>query len=375
MRIEVFNHFDNEGTLKQMPDQEQMKLLTQIEAVQNKCKKHLAELHAANKNGTLVEDTPILASLHGEINALKSKIDIIQIEKQQLEMIKEHNSKVDDFTQKFSDETALLTELKKLDVFAKDSWMPVDTTEQNQNDIINQTLFLNFEDLEENEQEMLLQRVSETTINETQDHRQSRIQHEIEEGLYLAARHGLSYAKLFHNTDGGYNMEKLKKVMKRVKQDREDGVHPFVDPKMERELDAKIRKVLKLNIGDAKPEPVKEPEEGQQLSYQEHVINSIQDDEERQIAKALANLLNERRSKEQEEDSEDEHLFDDTFSLNDKEIDELRKAYEDETGVHLNKITDAEEYKKAWVEWVTDKIPWHIRQKKQPPTILEATDA
>lgn len=90
---------------------------------------------------------------------------------------------------------------------------------------------------------------------------------------------------------------------------------------------------------------------------------------------ALVNLINERRSKEQQEDSEDEHLFDNTFSLDDKEIQELRAAYEEETGFHLNKITDEEEFKTAWVEWVTNKIPWHIRQKKQPPNILEATDA
>lgn len=98
MRVQVLNHFDKEGTLKDMPDNEKMKLFSQIDAVQKNCKKELANLHIANKNGTLVEDSPVLASLRGEINALKSKIDIIQIEKQQLEMIKEHNSKVDDFT-------------------------------------------------------------------------------------------------------------------------------------------------------------------------------------------------------------------------------------------------------------------------------------
>jgi len=33
--------------------------------------------------------------------------------------------------------------------------------------------------------------------------------------LYLVGRHGLNYAKLFHNLHGGYSMEKLKKVLKR----------------------------------------------------------------------------------------------------------------------------------------------------------------
>jgi hypothetical protein len=48
--------------------------------------------------------------------------------------------------------------------------------------------------------------------------------------MYLSDRHGLDYNKLFFNYDGGYDMERLKTVLKRTKQDREDGVHPFVDP-------------------------------------------------------------------------------------------------------------------------------------------------
>jgi hypothetical protein len=46
--------------------------------------------------------------LSAEIAELRSKIDIIKIEKEQLEMIKDHNNNVDLFTQKFSDRDALI---------------------------------------------------------------------------------------------------------------------------------------------------------------------------------------------------------------------------------------------------------------------------
>jgi len=46
----------------------------------------------------------------------------------------------------------------------------------------------------------------------------------------------LNYNKLYHNKDGGYSMDKLKRVMQRLKQDKEDGLHPFLDPTQEKEL-------------------------------------------------------------------------------------------------------------------------------------------
>jgi hypothetical protein len=44
-------------------------------------------------------------------------------------------------------------------------------------------------------------------------------------------------------------MDKLKKVLKRLKEDREDGLdrHPFLDPQESLKLDEKLRKILRLN--------------------------------------------------------------------------------------------------------------------------------
>jgi hypothetical protein len=50
---------------------------------------------------------------------------------------------------------------------------------------------------------------------------------------YLASRHGLNYAKLYHGLDGGYSMEKLKKVLKRIQGDIKDNIHPFIDPELD----------------------------------------------------------------------------------------------------------------------------------------------
>ena len=48
--------------------------------------------------------------------------------------------------------------------------------------------------------------------------------------MQMSDRHGLDYGKLFHNKDGGYDMDRLKTVLRRSLQDREDGLHPFIDP-------------------------------------------------------------------------------------------------------------------------------------------------
>jgi len=64
--------------------------------------------------------------------------------------------------------------------------------------------------------------------------------------LYTLGRHGLDYAKLYHDFEGGYDMEQLKTILQRVKQDKEDGFHPFVDKALDRELEAKLQQTLKV---------------------------------------------------------------------------------------------------------------------------------
>jgi hypothetical protein len=40
----------------------------------------------------------------------------------------------------------------------------------------------------------------------------------------MANRHNLSYSKLYQNIDGGYSMEKLKKILKRQEDDKFEGL-------------------------------------------------------------------------------------------------------------------------------------------------------
>jgi len=64
--------------------------------------------------------------LSAEIGELRNKIDIIKIEREQLDMIKEHNNHVDLFTSKFSDREALIGQVRELEVFKDSNFMPTE---------------------------------------------------------------------------------------------------------------------------------------------------------------------------------------------------------------------------------------------------------
>ena len=55
-------------------------------------------------------------------------------------------------------------------------------------------------------------------FNEARD-RQSELMKEVQERMYLSERHGLNYAKLYMDYQGGYDMEKLKDVLENIKKD------------------------------------------------------------------------------------------------------------------------------------------------------------
>jgi len=69
----------------------------------------------------------------------------------------------------------------------------------------------------------------------------------IDEDVQKSKRHGLDYGKLYHNHEGGYTMEKLKKCLERQVDDREKGIelHPYLDVKEAQRLDDKLRDVLR----------------------------------------------------------------------------------------------------------------------------------
>lgn len=87
----------------------------------------------------------------------------------------------------------------------------------------------------------------------TQEEKIRQLQEVLLQRQEIVGRHGLNYAKLYHNHDDGYSMEKLKKVLKRMKEDVEDGLqrHPFLDPKESKKLDEKLRKILGLGGAEA----------------------------------------------------------------------------------------------------------------------------
>jgi hypothetical protein len=92
-------------------------------------------------------------------------------------------------------------------------------------------------------------------LNQKSEHLYTQFDSEVDllrdeyvEREYTAARHGLNYAKLYHGLDGGYSMEKLKKVLKRIKSDVQDNIHPFIDPEQDGRVEVQLKKILKLRI-------------------------------------------------------------------------------------------------------------------------------
>ena len=98
-----------------MNEQDKLALIEELNQIHTKCSDQLFKLHNDRAKGQLVEENEHLVTLLDEIKSYRDRIDIIQIERSQIEMIREHNQKVDVFTQKFDDQGALLTEMRKLE--------------------------------------------------------------------------------------------------------------------------------------------------------------------------------------------------------------------------------------------------------------------
>lgn len=114
MRSEVLDHFEATGLLDDMNEKEKLAILRQIDETQRQCKNELFEMHKANAEGKYVEKTASFSQILGQIESLKSKIQIVDIEKGLLELLEAHNKKVDHFTRKFSQNDLILDELSKL---------------------------------------------------------------------------------------------------------------------------------------------------------------------------------------------------------------------------------------------------------------------
>jgi hypothetical protein len=235
--------------------------------------------------------------------------------------------------------------------------------------------FKNIDVMEESEAFDLVERLNKRSALYL-DSIEDEVEHarnEFVERQFTAARHGLNYAKLYHGLDGGYSMEKLKKVLKRIKDDVKDNLHPFIDPEADGRVENQLKKILKLRIeergaDEAAQEDAGDDEEKPKTAEQ-YVLDEINDDEEKEIAKELFNFVNERRAKERAEDFEAGEEWDEDIALNDADIAEIEKLYIEENGLHLADIEDEEEYLAAWIEWVQTKI--QVRRKKRTVTYLD----
>lgn len=80
-------------------------------------------------------------------------------------------------------------------------------------------------------------------------------------------------------------------------------------------------------------------------------------------------MVGERRDKERAEDIEAGDYSEEEDHLNDADINEIQKLFDEENGTHLQAIEDEDEYLAAWVDWVKTKI--QVRRKKRTVTYLD----
>jgi hypothetical protein len=186
---------------------------------------------------------------------------------------------------------------------------------------------------------------------ETPEFFMDEVYDEYEKKFYTAARHGLNYAKLYHGLDGGYSMEKLKKVLKRIKSDHKEHLHPFIDEEEDFRVDQQLRKILKQRVDQRPKEVAKKGNDDEERvkTAEEYLLEEIEEDEEKELTKELFRLIREKQQKEREEDLQDGEVDEHEELLNDKDLQELRQMYMDETGYHLHDIEDEEEFIKAWI--------------------------
>lgn len=88
----------------------------------------------------------------------------------------------------------------------------------------------------------------------------------IAEKISLAQRHGLNYAKLYLNYNGGYDMEKLKSTLKKIKEEQELGLAEsplefLTEKRVDSLREALKGRLSKINDPDAEGEGEEEEEE------------------------------------------------------------------------------------------------------------------
>tara|TARA_B110000285_G_C15135933_1_gene626903 strand:- start:1004 stop:1696 length:693 start_codon:yes stop_codon:yes gene_type:complete len=183
-------------------------------------------------------------------------------------------------------------------------------------------------------------------------------------------------------------MEKLKKVLKRLNEDREDGVdrHPFLDPEESAKLDEKLRKVLKLKSkggeeGEAAEEEAaaSEEEDGEKaMTIQERLIQVTEENDgadDAEIFKAVMGILKEKQAEEKAQDQEAGDYESDEEEqvgiIGDAELEELLTYYKEKTGAHLADIEDEEEKEEKYLEWFKSQVARKVGAKRPGPDIIE----
>ena len=159
-----------------MNEEQRLQILSQISQIQQECRTALFELHQSKEQGRYVEDTQELIELKKQVASLSTKVDVIQLIRNQLHTIQDHNSKVDEFTQKFSTKDELLERIAE--VYPK-------MTNNERTEALYKEMIVSFDEFDHTEKDLLRERQQTLRSTkdrqiETQQERQQRLAHEFE---------------------------------------------------------------------------------------------------------------------------------------------------------------------------------------------------
>jgi len=108
------------------------------------------------------------------------------------------------------------------------------------------------------------------------------------------------------------------------------------------------------------------------MTRKQRFLSKILDEEEKEIAEALLDIVTEKQAAERAEDEAAGLEVDDVAPVwDDAKIARLKELHAQETGAFLYEIEDEGERNAEWVKWVKTKLTTHSRMKPMGPSELQ----
>ena len=207
----------------------------------------LNQQKADQEQGKLVKESPTFKKTVKDLEAYMENFDLLQNQRQVLRLLEaEQQDLAKEGFQAFGGEVNTFDEYRtiqglqpKLDsdeALGSDDYDPNMRYAHMPSDWQKSQHWQELDPLEANE---ILQQFfkDQSFVPKMQEEREDQMVTDMIDRLYLTERFDLDYAKFFHGYKGGYNIEKLKRIVQRIKSDQDDLLHPFLDPEAAEDLD------------------------------------------------------------------------------------------------------------------------------------------